>query len=157
MKILILDPYNNKQMQMLEEYEKNLGRDIYYIEELRKNIKNKAKEEYIKDKELSIEISEILFSIKNNQIMHTCSYRGMKDNRLIEMEIDGITTSEAFFNEATNYAFERLDAETVTIFSNELKEDLLRKMGYEPLGEVNGFMAYIKDRQKAEKIGSFIK
>lgn len=144
MKVVSLNENNPDHMEWLKEYQQKIGKQISYLSQIEKN----------KDNESSIEIEEVLLGIQNQQITHTCHYRGMKDNRLIEMEIDSLTLNTSFLEKATNYAFSSLRAESVTIFSNDIKESIWKKLGFESLGNCNGYQTYIKDRQKDLQIGT---
>lgn len=92
----------------------------------------------------SNEINECVYIVKDDKVKNTCFYNGTKDNKLVEATIINLKQKE-FVKEATEYAFNYLDCETITIFSNEQEDKILSDLGFESIGDYNGVNTYIKD------------
>lgn len=162
MKLVVVDPYDNEVMKKVLAFYKTNPRKLSILDLFLDISHTMSKEDYKKEKESIVEISEMLVQIKRGQVVNVCSFSGTKDNRLIELEIDNLNDKNKkenieFLNSATNYAFFSLNAETVTIFANEKNEELLISNGYESLGPCNEGNVYIKDKPNLEALGNMKK
>ena len=61
-------------------------------------------------------------------------------------------SSKRFLEESINYAFNNLNAYTITIFSDK-QNKLLEDEGFENLGSDNGIITYIKEKEMAKEVG----
>ncbi len=158
MKLVVADPFNDNHIEMLSNFnkEKNISLEtLNYLENIKKTM---SKDKYNEEKSTSININETLLNIQNEKIINLCFFTGTKDNKLVQLDIENLKNgnnekNREFLTAATNYALASLEAETMTIFSNELDSKMLEANGFISLGENNGINTYVKDREKAEEIG----
>lgn len=159
MNLIVVDPYTSDIEEKLKEFQKEKNINIEYFNKLFEVKKQLTKEEYDKQKENSININEIIVNIVKDRINNVCVFNGTKDNKLIELKIynlkDGNNeTNRNFVKNNTEYALSILNAETISIFSNNSNDQILIENGYESIGEYNGVNTYIMDKQKIEEIGN---
>ena len=112
-----------------------------------------SKEEYEKIINSKNEIFECLLKVEQTEIDNYCIFTGTKDNRLIQMNIEN-PQDKKFLEESVNYAFQVLNAYTITMFS-DTESSTLESLGFESLGEDNGTITYIKEQEldlKVEKL-----
>lgn len=124
----------------LEVFKTKTGKDINFLSKLN-------------NKSSGVEVHDLVYYEKPEGISNICYFRGNKDNRLINLEITNLNssqvkTNQSFIKAATEYAFTVLNAETVAIISNECSEDYLVSIGYESLGKHQGFNTYVKDKEE---------
>ncbi len=97
------------------------------------------------------DIHSCIIGIESDTIKNYALYTGMKDTRLVQMSIENIN-NKIFLEQAVNYAFQNLDAYTVTIFTDKPNK-LLETEGFENLGSDNNIYTYIKDREIQKDVG----
>ena len=156
MELVALTEYNEDLVNKLGIFEQNANIKIPFMDKIAKIVTNKKK------KGSNTELSDLVYTLKNGEINNLCYLKGNSDNRLIELEILNINEQHKrsnlnFTEAATNYAFTALNAETVTIFSNDFSDADLISIGYEPLGEYKGKNTYVKDREKQVESGAIRK
>lgn len=140
MKLITLDPYNSKHRSIIDKSsKKNNFKHIMSV----CSICNKEEYEEIRSKKN--EILDCLLNVENDEIQNYCIFNGTKDNRLIQMGIESLTDKK-FLEESMNYAFQVLNAHTITIFLDGDNSNLER-MGFESLGQENGITTYIKEKE----------
>ncbi len=140
MNTVVLNPYNETHRSIVNSYE-----DIGVFQEIM-NISNYySQEKYQQEKIISNKILECLLELDGKNIKNYCLYSGMKDNRLIQMKIANLT-DEKFLKKAMDYAFLTLNAYTLAIFT-EQGHSSLEKYGFENLGQENGIITYIKEKE----------
>ena len=145
MKLITLDPYNSEHKNIID---KSLKKDIF--KNYMKISSILSKEEYEENKNNTNEISEYLLKVENDEIRNYCFFSGTKDNRLVQIVLENLL-DKSFLEESTNYAFQVLNAHTITIFSD--KDDQgLEKIGFESLGKENGITTYIKEKDMTMQI-----
>lgn len=159
MNLIVVDPYTSDIEEKLKEFQKEKNINIEYFNKLFEVKKQITKEEYDKQKENSININEITVNIVKDRINNVCVFNGTKDNKLVELKIynlkDGNNEiNRNFVKNNTEYALSILNAETISIFSNNSNDQVLIENGYESIGEYNGVNTYIMDKQKIEEIGN---
>lgn len=124
----------------LEVFKTKTGKDINFLSKLN-------------NKSSGVEVHDLVYYEKPDGISNICYFRGNKDNRLINLEITNLNssqvkTNQCFIKAATEYAFTILNAETVAIISNECSEDYLVSIGYEYLDKHNGVNTYVMDKEE---------
>lgn len=154
MDLVAITKYNEDLINKLKIFEKNANIKIPFMNKIAEIVTNK--------KVSNTELSDLVYTLKNDEINNLCYLKGNSDNRLINLEILNLNnrhkkTNINFIESATNYAFTILNAETVTIFSNDFNNDDLIGIGYEPLGEYKGKSTYVKDREKQVESGAIRK
>lgn len=140
MQLITLDPYNSEHKSIVDKSsKKNNFKSFMSISSVCR------KEEYEQLKSKKNEIYECLLAVENEQIKNYCIFNGTKDNRLIQMGIEDLS-DKRFLEKSMNYAFQVLNAHTITIFSDK-EDSSLELMGFESLGQENGLTTYIKEQE----------
>ena len=96
-------------------------------------------------------IFDCIIGVENNEIKNYSIYTGTKDTRLVQMVVEDLS-SKKFLKESIKYAFNNLNAYTITIFSDK-QNKLLEDEGFENLGSDNGIITYIKEKEMAKEVG----
>lgn len=140
MKLVTLDPYNeNHKSIMNQSSKKDIFRSFMSLSSVC------SKEEFEKIKNNKNEIFECLLKIEQSEIKNYCIFTGTKDNRLVQMNMENPLDNK-FLEESMNYAFQVLNAYTITMFS-DTESSNLENLGFESLGEDNGRIAYVKEQE----------
>ena len=150
-RFFLLDPYNDKQLEMLSIFEKENNLSI--IDSIDKSI---SKEEYLNKKKEKNEIEEILFTEKDGKIIDCCFIQGEKDRKVCKImcyDIMNKSRKRKLPLLASEYLLNTLDMEEV--FIDVLPEDTtmqnyLTEKGFVSLGDNNGKLIYLKDREEKE-------
>ena len=148
MKLITLDPYNENHKSIMNQSSK---KDIFKSFMSLSSVC--SKEEYEKIVNRKNEIFECLLKVEQTEIDNYCIFTGTKDNRLIQMNIEN-PQDKKFLEESVNYAFQVLNAYTITMFS-DTESSTLESLGFESLGEDNGTITYVKEQEldlKVEKL-----
>ena len=148
MKLITLDPYNENHKSILNQSSK---KDIFQSFMSLSSVC--SKEEYEKIVNRKNEIFECLLKVEQTEIDNYCIFTGTKDNRLIQMNIEN-PQDKKFLEQSVNYAFQVLNAYTITMFS-DTESSTLESLGFESLGEDNGRITYVKEQEldlKVEKL-----
>lgn len=148
MKLVTLDPYNENHISIINNSSK---KDNF------KPFMNLSavcsKEEYEKLKISKNEMLECLLKLEQDSIINYCIFTGTKDNRFVQISLEN-QLDKRFLEQSVNYAFQVLNAYTVTIFSDK-ESSSLENLGFESLGEDNGIITYVKEQElnlKSEKV-----
>ena len=126
-----LDFTNEDHIRMVKEYEK--GNNIKIIEEQPNNN----------------EIYMYLFTIKDNKIKELCLLQGQKDIKTCTITYN--KDCKKIILSATNYALDILEMEEVFIKTKEDDKNIIKYLsdnGYECLGEEQGNIIYLKEREE---------
>lgn len=143
MKIVEFNPFNKEHQALSNIYnDKSLSSIITSY---------KSEDEYNEQKYNSNNIYEAIVDIENNNIKNHCIFMGTRDNRLIQLQL-GNLVQKKFLLESINYAFSRLNAYTITIFTDK-DTPLLESIGFENLGGSDK-TTYIMEREMEKEIGS---
>jgi len=149
MKLVALAKGDKALTSKLETFQVKTGKDLNFLDKINGRFS-------------SMEVHDLVYYEKPDGISNICYFKGNKDNRLVNLEITNLNNSQVktnqdFVKAATEYAFTVLDAETVTIISNECSEKDLVNIGYEPLGKHNGINTYVIDKEEQIEVGAVIK
>ena len=148
MKLITLDPYNENHKSIMNQSSK---KDIFKSFMSLSSVC--SKEEYEKIVNRKNEIFECLLKVEQTEIDNYCIFTGTKDNRLIQINIEN-PQDKKFLEQSVNYAFQVLNAYTITMFS-DTESSTLESLGFESLGEEKGKITYIKEQEldlKVEKL-----
>ena len=99
-------------------------------------------------------INECTYTLKNNNIDNICFLTGTKDNKLVKASIYNLG-EKPFIKSVENHAFNDLEAETITIFTNNKSN--LENLGFEFIGDIDGKNAWLKDKQSLKEMDKIIK
>lgn len=96
-------------------------------------------------------IFSCIVGLDNDEVKNYCIYTGVKDIKLVQMTIENLS-SKKFLEESISYAFNKLDAYTITIFTDK-QNKLLEDEGFEDLGNDNNVFTYIKEKEMDKEVG----
>lgn len=154
-KLLLVDPYDEDYKKMIEEFEKENGivtlTGTYISHVLNVNV---PKKEYEKNKKLSNEIKESLFLEFNSKVIDLCYIEGEKDIKACTISFAPLKKKlkkRDLIGIATDYAINHLKMEE--IFVKVSPEDktmigILKQNGFENLGENEGEIVFLKEREE---------
>ena len=150
-KLLLVDPYDEDYKKMIEEFEKEngivTGTSISHVS-------NVSKEESEKNKKQSNEIKESLFLEFNSKVIDLCYIEGEKDIKACTISFAPLKKKlkkRNLIGIATDYAINHLKMEE--IFVKVSPEDktmigILKQNGFENLGENEGEIVFLKEREE---------
>lgn len=130
---------NNSNIEAVNLINNSSGRD---------NLKSFLENDFVVDKNT---IFSCILGVENNEINNFCVYTGQKDTKFVQLNIEDLSNSK-FLEESVNYAFNNLDCYTIAIFS-EKQSKVLEDYGFENLGNDNGMITYIKDKDIEKEVG----
>lgn len=148
MKLITLDPYNEAHRSIMNQSSK---KDVFKSFMSLSSVC--SKEEFEKIKNSKNEIFECLLKVEQSEIKNYCIFTGTKDNRFVQMNMENPLDNK-FLEESMNYAFQVLNAYTLTMLS-DAESSALESLGFESLGEDNGMFTYVKEQElnlQVEKI-----
>ncbi len=152
-KLLLVDPYDEDYKKMIEEFEKENGivtSTGTYIS----HVSNVEKAEYEKNKKLSNEIKESLFLEFNSKVIDLCYIEGEKDIKACTISFAPLKKKlkkRNLIGIATDYAINHLKMEEIFVkVSPEDKTmiDILKQNSFENLGENEGEIVFLKEREE---------
>ncbi len=150
-RLFLVDPFNPTHRKMIEDFEQKIDSNNL-SKQLGEIIASFSKEDYLESKKENNEIDENLFIERNNEITDICHIQGEKDIRTGRLSFAPINKkTRKLLSLATSYAMEALDLEEVFVEANPKDKsllNLLEKQGYENLGEEEGSIIYLKDREE---------
>ena len=153
-RLFLIDPYNEDHLQMLEtfEIENNItNKTKSILEKIRLNI---SKEEYDNINKNSNVINEFLFLEDNSTIKDICHIHYEKDLKTCKISfvpLKNKTRNRHLITLATDFVLNTLNMQVaLLLFSKEEKLNLEEK-DYEFLGEENGSIIYLKEKEQILK------
>lgn len=154
-RLFLLDPYNDKHLEMIKSFEKDNNIDTKISETISKLRSSINKEDYQKNTKEQNEISQYLFIEKNMKITDLCNIQGEKDIKTCRITLADIKSKKRkIVSLASNYAIERLGMEEVFInipTDNKSMLTYLDTLDFENLGEENGHIMFLKERYELEQ------
>ena len=153
--LFLLDPYDDEHLKMLKEFEKRNGIPEKMSEDLEKLRLSVSKETYLNQKKEKSEneiIEENLFLEKESKIVDICHLHVEKDIRLARLNMAPIKATErSLISYVSNYAFNTLNVKTIVIETSPQDKSLISYLdsaGYENLGEQDGEILYLKEKEE---------
>ncbi len=151
--LLVANPYDENQLEMIEsfELENDLGKRL--SSRLREIANRYSKEEYREKLWGENEIEEYLFLCEDNKLMDYCQLNAYKDIRSCYLSLAPsrkISTSKTLLSLVTEHAFGLGMVEvfaTTSAYDRALHEALALD-GYENLGEENGITSFVRSFEK---------
>ena len=142
--LFILDPYYKGHEKLFSSHEDILN----YINSIKSN---KSKEEYINSKKKTNEIEEFAFIKDKDKIKDFCHIQGEKDIKICRITFPNLGLKKRpLIDLACGYAEINLGMEEVFIKINPNDKDIIKILeagGYESLGEEDGSIIYLKERE----------
>ena len=161
-RLFLLDPYNEEHMNMLKEFEERNGITIKMSEQLEKLRSSMPKETYLNEKKEKNEIEENLFLEKEEKIIDMCHLHVEKDIKLGRLNMAPIKIKERtrkLIPYVNNYAFHTLKVAEVFVevpSSDKALMSYLDSEDYENLGEQDGSIIYLKEREEMKDVQRMI-
>lgn len=153
-RLFLLDPYNDAHLDkiIVFENENNItDKPSLYIKKIRESI---SKEDYYDPNKNELE--EIIFTEKNNKITDCCYIQGEKDIKqckITPLNINDKNKRRHLVENATNYALDTLGMEEVFIkadYNDNSMINYLELKGFENLGEIEGSILLLKEKEEKE-------
>ena len=156
-KLFLLDPYNDKHLSMIRNFEKENDLSSRISEDIGKIRSSISKDNYIKEKINSNEINENIFLEKESKITDCCFIQGEKDIKTCRISFYPLKNKiikRKLISYVSNYAMNTLGMEEV--FINAAKTDksminYLNSLGYENLGEENNKIIYLTEKEEKKE------
>ena len=153
-RFFLLDPYNDNHLNMLSSFEKN--NNLKGIVDSIKNIRSIPKEKYLDKRKTEIIKEDIIFTEKEGKITDCCFVQIEEDRgwcNIFPYDITNKSKKRKLPLLASEYAFSNSKVEEVNI--TVLPEDInmqnnLIEKGFICLGDNNGRIMYLKDREEKE-------
>ena len=161
-RLFLVDPYNDEHIAMIHQFEDE--NDI--IEKISASLgvlrASMNQDNYQHMKKESNEIEEDLFIEKNYKIEDMCHIHGEKDRKIAKITMSNIKDkrkNRKLLSLATNYVFLSLDFEEVYVEIKDKDKSLkeyLENTGYENLGDEDGKIIFLKDREEEKNMQRMI-
>lgn len=157
-KLFVIDPYNDEHLELFDafEQENNIStKTSAYLKEFRKKI---TKEEYLYQQKTSNEINQNLF-FQYKELKDSCTIQGERDIKLCNLSFAKLkrkVKNRPLLSLAIDYAFTVLAMEDIFITISSQDKNLklnLENSGFENLGEENGKITYLKEKENIKSIG----
>ena len=153
-RLFLLDPYNDSHLEKItifEEENKCPDKPSDYIKNIRETISQFDYYDTNKN-----ELEEIIFTEKSGKITDCCYIQGEKDIKkckVIPLNINDKNRKRHLAELAANYALDTLGMEEVFISTSEDNNNMINYLelkGFENLGEVNGNILLLKEKEEKE-------
>lgn len=166
-RFFIANPYSDTHIELFDKFEQVHQITTKTSTYLKETAAKYSKEEYEQVKKQQNEISQSLFLLQNNvqeepQIIDSCHIMGEKDRKICYIYFAPIKTSpksRKLVALATDYSFNSLGMEEVFVATNIEDRALnsnLEQMEYSSLGEENGIITYLKEKEAIKDKGKLI-
>lgn len=152
-KITVLNPYNNEHVKLLTNYEQENLVDTKAIELINTCREQMTEEEYEKAQYINNDFQYILMIEEDNQIKDYCHISGEKDRKTCYLLLGAKqkqTKKRDIIEYASNYAFDILGMNDIFLTENNENNHLITS-GFYCLGETNGNIIYLKQREDIEE------
>ena len=156
-RLFLLDPYNDKHINMIKEFEKENDLSSKISENIGQIRSSISKETYLTKKKETNEISENLFLEKGLKITDCCYIQGEKDIktcRITFYPLKNKVLKRKLVTYVSNYALNTLGMEEVFLnisSSDKAMINYLDSLGYENLGEENNKIIYLTEREEKKE------
>ena len=156
-RLFLVDPYNDKHMEMIVSFEKKHNLSEEYSKALGIIRASFSKEEYLQRKKKNNEIEEDLFIEKDSEIVDYCHIHGEKDiktGRITPATLKELERKRKIISLATDYALTKLGLEEVFVEISPDNKGLMHYLetkGYENLGEEQDKIIYLKEKEEEIK------
>lgn len=153
-RLFLLDPYNDSHLEKLIQFEvenKCLDKLSDYIKKIKDTVSQYDYYDTNKN-----ELEEVLFTEKSNKITDCCLIQGEKDIKkckIIPLNISDKNKRRHLLDLAANYALDTLGMEEVFVNLGEDDNGMINYLelkGFENLGEVNGSILLLKEKDEKE-------
>lgn len=161
-KLFIADPYNEEHIKMFSDFELTNSittKTSTYLKSMKEKYTKDEYDEYLKESNI---ITQSLFLEDNSIIKDCCYINGEKDRKACTLYFSPLkeeTKNRRLISIASDYVFNALGMEEVFINANTNDTNLvsnLKSKGFESLGEENGVITFLKEKEDEKEIGKVI-
>ena len=159
-RFFIADPYNDEHIRLIANFEETNGITTVTSTLLRNIRQTRTEEKYKKEVKESNEIHQSLFLQDESSITDTCHVQAEKDMKSCQIFFAPISSNKnrKLVTLATDYAFDVLGMEDVfvtveTSGTDRILIENLEQKGFENLGEDNGTITYLKEKEFINESG----
>lgn len=161
-KFFIADPYNEKHIQLFEQFENKHSISTTATSRLKEIASLYSKTEYQIITKESNNVEQILFLESNDSIVDTCHIQGEKDIKTCTLyfsPINNLARNRPLLTLSLDYAFNVLGMEEIFVATTTTDKNLrenLESRGFENLGEDGGNIIFLKEKEIIQKTGRII-
>lgn len=158
----IADPFKMEHIKLFKDFESINDSNMTVTTYLTGINKAYNKENYNEIERKSIELNIIGFSMSQNSISDYCYIKGEKDRKVCELffaTLKDPIRSRKIMEKASNYALNILGMEQVFVSITKDEKNLYSQLvnnGYEDIGEVNGKITFIKEKEEEKEVSKVI-
>lgn len=161
-KFFIADPYNEKHIQLFEQFENKHSISTTETSRLKEIASLYSKTEYQIITKESNNVEQILFLESNDSIVDTCHIQGEKDIKTCTLyfsPINNLARNRPLLTLSLDYVFNVLGMEEIFVATTTTDKNLrgnLESRGFENLGEDSGNIIFLKEKEIIQKTGRII-
>ena len=161
--LFIADPFNDEHIKLFEEFEtiNNDKKPVYtYLTGIRKAYNSKEAFKKVEDK--NNELNVIAFTMADNKMKDYCYIKGEKDRKVCELffaQLNSAQNSRPIMQRVSKYVLDIMGMEQVYVSLTGDEKKLYSQLinhGYEDIGEVNGKITFIKEKEEEYEMSKVI-
>lgn len=161
--LFIADPFNDEHIKLFEEFESvnNTKKPVItYLTGIRKAYDNK--ESFNKIENINNELNIITFTMDDNKMKDYCYIKGEKDRKVCELffaQLNSNPNSRPIMKKVSDYVLNKMGMELVNVSLTADERKLYSQLtsnGYEDIGEVNGKITLIKEKEDVYEMSKVI-
>lgn len=161
--LFIADPFNDEHIKLFEEFE-SINNDkkpvSTYLTGIRKAYD--SKESFKKVENANNELNVIAFTMSDNKMKDYCYIKGEKDRKVCELffaQLNSNQNTRPIMQKVSNYVLDIMGMEQVYVSLTRDEKKLYSQLtshGYEDIGEVNGKITFIKEKEDVYEMSKVI-
>ena len=156
----IADPYNEEHIKLLTNFDEENKIEKKSSKILQQITKMYPKDEYEQREKQENDLYKIFCMKTSEKIKDYCYIQGEKDRKICTITLAPIKTKKRkILERAIDYIFYILNMEEIFISipkeDNNLKQNV-EEMDFESLGEENGIITYITEKENQKEMGIII-
>lgn len=161
--LFIADPFNDEHIKLFEEFE-SINNDkkpvSTYLTGIRKAYD--SKESFKKVENANNELNVIAFTMSDNKMKDYCYIKGEKDRKVCELffaQLNSNQNTRPIMQKVSNYVLDIMGMEQVYVSLTRDEKKLYSQLtnnGYEDIGEVNGKVTFIKEKEDVYEMSKVI-
>ena len=160
-KLVIANPFSDEQMRLLGEFEREYGIEQQIVSALETTRRTTTEEEYESKSKYNNEVDIVLLEIENDKVTDCCNIQAARDIKTCSIFFAPIKQrkSRSIINMSTDYALNVLGMEEVFVSIDSTDKYMMSNLetrNFENLGEENGYITYLKEKQDQTVQSSFI-
>lgn len=157
-RLYIANPYDDSNIELYEEFENKNEITTKTSTNLKEIRVAYSKEMYESLEKNRNEINQYLYIMNDSSIIDSCFIKGEKDRKVCELFFAPLKIepkNRTLLTSVSNYVFNVLGMEEIFISIDNKEKNLktnLESKGFENLGEVNGKMTYLKEKEETKEM-----